>query len=220
MKKQFAASVAVFATALSPLASAATYVYTFDDVSLISNQAKDTFNISRYWEYAGPDRWGTVWASPFTFTSTYPSSTNYNHFHIGFKGLADCYDFNTGGMGKFQGSTCVPLNPSVNRGPFSTHAWDSALFFQVIKQDGTAVPFVAKKIDVHNSADQAIDVFVRKTDGGWFYWSNLHGHGTSEANYYRWTLTSGYAGKFTAMAWKTTSGGGYPAVVGRVEITD
>ncbi|HEX2735431.1 MAG TPA: hypothetical protein VHM70_27710 [Polyangiaceae bacterium] len=65
------------------------------------------------------------------------------------------------------------LDVWTNRGPFSTHLSDGALYFQLIKDDkNTAVPFVVKSIDVYNAADQSITLYVRKTEV-WFYWSPL-----------------------------------------------
>ena len=220
MKSLIAVTAALAATTFVSLASAGTYTYTFNDMTYVPDQAKNSFNTARYWENRGTDRWGTVWESPYTFTSTYPTQSAYNHWHIGFKGQEDCYDTNTQSMGRFVGNVCVGLDPAVNRGPFSTHSWDHGLYFQVVTNAGAAVPFVVKNIDVYNTAAQSIKLFVRKTDGGWFFWNSLHGHLNGTPSYYRWTLTSGYTGKFTAMAWRSVDGAGYPSVVGRVQVTD
>jgi hypothetical protein len=215
-----AISIALAVSTFASLATASTYTYTFDDMTWVLDSAKDSFNRSRYWEYRGPDRWGTVWESPLTFASTYPSQTNYQHFHIGFKGTEECYDPNTQATGHYVSGQCVPLNPQVNRGPFATHDGTEGLYFQLVKGDNTAVPFIVTSIDVYNWANESITLFVRKTDGGWFYWTNLHGYLNGTPSYYRWFLSSGYTGKFTAMAWQTITGGGYASAVGRVEITD
>jgi hypothetical protein len=220
MKNAVFAMIALATTTFASAAAAGTYTYTFNDLSLVPDQAKDTFNRSRYWEKRDTDRWGTLWESPYTFSTTYPSTISAVHFHIGFQGQDQCYDGNTQSMGKFVNNVCTPLDVWTNRGPAYSHRYDHALFFQLTKEDGTMVPFVVKNIDVHNTSAQSIDVYVRKTDGGWFSWGPLHGHLSGTPNWFRWTLTSGYTGKFTAMAWKTVSGGGYSSKVGRVQITD
>lgn len=220
MKNHIAAAIALAASTFAPFANAATFVYTFNDMTWVPNQAKDSFNVARYYENRGPNRWGTVWGTPMTFTTTFPPSSAYSHFHIGFKGQEQCYHNATATMGKYVNNVCTPLDVWSNRGPFSTHDFSQALFFQVVTDASVMVPFVVKKIDVYMPGDQSITLYVRKTDGGWFQWSPLHGHLTGTPNYFRWTLNSGYTGKFQAMAWKSVSGAGYPSTVGRVEITD
>lgn len=221
MKNKLAIAVILSATGLASVAMAATYTYTFNDMTWVPDNAKDTFNRARYYEYRGPDRWGTVWEKPYSFTTTYPSSETHTHFHIGFMGNSDCLDFSSGGMGYFENGVCVALDPLVDRGPFSTHTHSHALYFQLIDQSGGVVPFVVKNIDVYTSQDDAITLYVRKeTDGGWFYWPELHGYLDGTPSHFRWILNSGYTGKFTAMAWKTVSGEAHPSSVGRVQITD
>jgi len=200
------------------LAFATTYTFTFDDVSGAPNQAKDTFNTARYWENRGVNRKGTVWETPYTFSTTYPSQVAFSHFHIGFKGQDDCYI--NGQMGHFTNNACVPLPISTNRGPFYGMGPTQALYFQLIADNGSMVPFVVQNIDVYNSASQSITLYVRKTDGGWFYWSPLHGNGNGTPSYYRWILSSGYSGKFQALAWMPVSGATYVGQVGRIQITD
>jgi hypothetical protein len=220
MKHGIAAAIALATTTLAPLASAATYVYTFNDMSSVPDQAANTFNTARYWENRGTDRWGTVWTRPLTFSTTFPTSEGSSHFHIGYK---DYQCSAPGAMnGKWVNGVCVALDPAVNRGPFLTHVPTEALYFELVKNNKTTmVPFVVKKIDVYNAASESINLYVRKqTDGKWFYWGPLHGHLDGSPNWYRWILSSGYTGKFTAMAWRALSGVTYPAMVGRVEITD
>jgi hypothetical protein len=220
MKSRIAAALALGASALTSVANATTYTYTFDDMTYVPDQARDTFNTANYWENRGVDRWGMVWDIPFTFTTTYPNSAEYGHFHIGWKGLDDCYDTRTGAEGHKTNGTCVDLDPWTGRGPFYTHDFVQTLYFQLIKEDYTAAPFVVQNIDVYNTSTQSITVFVRKTDGGWFNWTNLHGWRNGAPSYNRVTLTSHYSGKFDAMAWRTSDGGGYSSAVGRVQITD
>jgi hypothetical protein len=220
MKNRIAAAAALAFSTFAPLASAGTYVYTFDDMSEVPDQAWNSVNTARYWENRGTDRWGTVWTTPLTFSTAFPSGGGSGHFHIGYKGQYECF-VNTQ-PGHFVNNVCVANDVWTNRGPFISHGGGYSLFFQLIKNDRTTmVPFVVKKIDVYNAADESINLYVRKqTDGKWFYWGPLHGYLDGEPNWYRWTLTSGYAGKFTAMAWKSVDGGIYPSSVGRVEITD
>ena len=219
MKSLIAVTAALAATTFVSLANAGTYTYTFNDMTWVPNQAKDSYNYARYWENRGTDRWGTVWESPYTFSSSYPTESHWEHFHIGFRGQDECYDVNTQSLGRYVGGTCVGLDPVANRGPFTTMS-GQGLYFQVVTDAGAAVPFVVKNIDVHNPSNQAIKLFVRKTDGGWFFWNSLHGHLNGSPSYYRWTLTSGYTGKFTAMAWRAVDGAGYFSMVGRVQVTD
>lgn len=227
MKKQIAATLGLVATTFASLASATTYIYTFDDMSHTgANQAKDTFNTSRYWELKN-NMWGTVWESPYTFSTNYPAQANFlNHFHIDFKGQVECLDTTNGTMGRYVNNVCKALPTNINRGPFYTHNETQVLFFQLISPitqgggGGNMIPFVVKTIDVYNKGNQAIILYVRKTDGGWFYWPSLSGYGNGTPSFNRVTLTSGYSGKFTAMAWQAVSGATWQAVVGRVEVTD
>jgi len=221
MKSLITAAMALAATAFASLASATTYTYTFDDMTYVpNNYAQDTFNTGVYWEQRATDRWGMVWETPYTFSTTFPSSELHGHFHIYYKDPSNCFDIHTGAPGNLSGSTCVPLNVLIHRGPFSTHSATQALYFQLIKDDYSMQPFVAKNIDVYSAATESINLYVRKTDGGWFQWSNLHGFSTGSPNYYRWILTSGYTGKFQVMAWMTVAGQPQPSSVGRVQITD
>jgi hypothetical protein len=218
MKNTIAVALALVATTGTSLAGASTYTYTFNDMSYVPDKAKNNFNTSRYWESRGADRWGTVWESPYTFSTTYPSQTGYAHFHIGFKGQEECIDTSTQTIGHFVNGKCVPLDVNVNRGPFGSHWPNQALYFQLVTNDGKMVPFVVTTIDVYNPATESITLFVRKTDGGWFYWTPLHGYGNGTPSYYRWSLTSGYTGKFTAMAWMPAADA--LTSVGRVTVTD
>ena len=220
MKNRIAATAIILATStFASLASAATYVYTFNDIRYVPDKAENTFNTARYWEKRGSDRWGTVWTRPLAFSTTFPTSDGSSHFHIGYKD----FECSAGVLaGKYVNGVCTPLDPDVNRGPFLTHVPTDALYFEVIKNDyRSMVPFVVKKIDVYNPTDESIYLYVRKqTDGKWFHWGPLHGYGDGSPSFFRWTLSSGYSGKFTAMAWLPPSGVSYPSMVGRVEITD
>lgn len=146
-------------------------------MTFVPDDAKDTLNHARYYEYRSPNRWGTVWESPYSFSTTYPSDEVQEHFHIGFMGNSDCFDITTGGMGRFENGICVALDPLVDRGPFATHTAGHALYFQGIDEiSEDIVPFVAKNIDVYTAHDEASTLYVRKeTDGGWFYWPELNG---------------------------------------------
>ena len=223
MKKTLISSLlaGLFLTALSGTAGAATLVYSFDDMTWVANQAKDTFCVSRYYEFGATDRWGLVWESPYSFSSTYPSNKAYSHFHVGFKGESECYDFNAQAMGKFQNGVCKALDPWTNRGPFSQHAYDHQLFFEIINQAGSQVSFTLKKIDIYDAEDEYVSVYVRGVSGTWYWWSGLNGAGAhDDKTYRRWSLGAP-SEKIVAVAWKRKSGtAATPPTVGRVEVTD
>ena len=219
MKHQIAAAIALAASSFASLASATTFVYTFDVVSSVPDEAAEGQTFEPYWENRGTDRLGRVWTRP-TFSTTFPTSAGSGHFHIAYKDM-DCVGPGVL-FGKLVNNVCVELDPSTRRGPFVTHNQVDALYFELFKNNKTTmVPFVVKKIDVYNAANESINLYVRKqTDGQWFLWGPLHGHLDGTPNWFRWTLSSNYTGKFTAMAWRTVSGGDYESAVGRVEITD
>jgi len=216
-----AIALCLCATSVTAAATAATYVYTFDDMTWVANQAKDTFCVSRYYEYGGPDRWGVVWEKPYNFSTSYPSNTQYSHFHIGFKGNSDCYNTSTQGMGKFVNGVCTALDPNVNRGHFSQHAWDHQLFFEIIAQNNSTVPFMLKTIDIYDAEDEYVSVYVRGQSGKWYWWQSLNGAGAHDDRTYRRWSVGAAPEKEVAVAWKRKSGTSVtPPTIGRIEVTD
>lgn len=147
-------------------------------LTILPDNAKNTFAVWPYYIQQVGNAWVHVKENNETrYNSNFRS--NYQHYHLGYENFNPCFQSN-GQFGKPSGSNCVNFNPIYEPRELHTHAGDHWIKIYAYDYNVDSRVFDLLQIKV---LDKPIQLWFKKENGGWYYWSSLGKNTWNLSNY-------------------------------------
>ncbi|MEM1137744.1 MAG: hypothetical protein AAGI07_18035 [Bacteroidota bacterium] len=137
-------------------------------LSIIPDNAKNTFT---YWPFY-IQKVGNAWVhvkenNELKYREAFRS--NYQHYHLGYENFEPCVDQNFN-FKKPVGNNCINFDPTLEPRKLSTHYGDHWIKVYAYDYDSPSRVFDLLEIEVTKGP---IQLWFKKSEGGWYNWSSL-----------------------------------------------